>query len=74
MRQRTRWRIWQRHLHPRRWVFLDEMGASTKLTRLYARAPKGTRAVGSAPHGHWKTSTFVAGLTDKGFIALWMGR
>lgn len=45
------------------------MGASTKLTRLYARAPKGARAVGSAPHGHWKTSTFVAGLTSAGFIA-----
>lgn len=45
------------------------MGASTKLTRLYARAPKGVRAVGSAPHGHWKTSTFVAGLTSRGFIA-----
>lgn len=45
------------------------MGASTKLTRLYARAPKGARAVGSAPHGHWKTSTFVAGLTSRGFIA-----
>lgn len=45
------------------------MGASTKLTRLYARAPRGVRAIGSTPHGHWKTSTFVAGLTSTGFIA-----
>jgi transposase len=26
-------------------------------------------ASGSVPHGHWKSTTFVAGLTSRGFIA-----
>ena len=43
-------------------VFLDETGASTNMTRTRGRAPKGERCVASVPHGHWKTTTFIAGL------------
>jgi len=43
-------------------VFLDETGASTNMTRTRGRAPKGVRCVASVPHGHWKTTTFIAGL------------
>ena len=43
-------------------VFLDETWASTNMTRRYGRAPRGDRLVASAPHGHWKTSTFLAAL------------
>src|SRR5712692_4402730 len=43
-------------------VFIDETWASTSMTRRYGRAPKGQRCIGSAPHGHWKTTTFVGGL------------
>jgi len=43
-------------------VFLDETGASTNMTRTHGRAPKGRRCIASVPHGHWKTTTFVAGL------------
>lgn len=32
------------------------------MTRLRGRSSRGTRCVASAPHGHWKTTTFVAGL------------
>lgn len=32
------------------------------MTRRYGRAEGGKRCVASAPHGHWKTTTFVAGL------------
>src|SRR4030065_966027 len=32
------------------------------MTRTRGRAPKGERCVASAPHGHWKTTTFIAGL------------
>lgn len=28
----------------------------------YGRCPRGQRLRASAPHGHWKTATFVAGL------------
>lgn len=39
------------------------------MTRRYAWADVGTPAVGHAPHGHWKTTTFLAGLTCEGLIA-----
>ena len=43
-------------------VFIDETWTSTRMTRRYGRAPRGQRCIASAPHGHWKTTTFVAGL------------
>src|SRR3712207_7422030 len=50
-------------------VFLDETAATTAMTRLYGWAPKGERLVDAAPAGHWKTTTFVAGLRSCGLIA-----
>ena len=32
------------------------------MARLRGRAPRGERLVGKIPQGHWKTTTFVAGL------------
>jgi transposase len=32
------------------------------MARRYARAPRGERAIASVPYGHWKTTTFIAGL------------
>ena len=52
-----------------RFVFLDETGASTNMVRRYGWGPKGERLVDAAPHGHWKTTTFVAGLRSTGFVA-----
>ena len=54
---------------PSRLVFLDESGAKTNMTRLYARSKKGERALDDAPHGHWNTTTVVAALTTQGPIA-----
>ena len=59
---RERWKAGQAGLDPARLVFIDETGTNTKMVRLYGRAPKGQRVVGSQPWGHWKTTTFVAGL------------
>jgi transposase len=39
------------------------------MTRLYGRAPCGQRLVDAVPHGHWKTSTFVAALRCDGLTA-----
>lgn len=50
-------------------MFLDETWAKTNMTRLRGRAPKGVRLVASAPHGHWRTSTFLAGLRHDGLVA-----
>lgn len=39
------------------------------MVRLYGRSARGTRLVDTSPHGHWKTSTFVAGLRADGMVA-----
>ncbi len=39
------------------------------MARLRGRAPKGQRLRVAVPHGHWKTSTFVAGLRRDGIVA-----
>ena len=52
-----------------RYVFLDEMGANTKMTRLYGCGPKSERVVSSVPHGHWKTTTFLGALRTTGLTA-----
>jgi transposase len=39
------------------------------MARLRGWAPKGQRCCAAIPHGHWKTVTFVGGLTLAGFIA-----
>jgi transposase len=56
-------------LDPAKLVFIDETGANTKMTRRYGRAPVGQRLVGVVPHGHWKTTTFVAALRSDGLVA-----
>jgi transposase len=66
---RVRWRYAQPELDPARLAFVDETGASTKMERLYGRAPLGERCVAAVPHGHWKTTTFVGGLRLSGMTA-----
>ena len=67
--KRRIWRVAQRFIDPDRLVFIDETGASTKMTRLYGRAPHGQRVIASAPFGHWKTTTVVAALRGTGLTA-----
>jgi transposase len=52
-----------------RLIFLDETWFTTAMSRLYGYALRGERLVDYVPHGHWKTTTFVGGLTTEGFIA-----
>ena len=66
---REAWFEGQTDLDPDRLIFIDESGLSTKMARLRGWAPRGERCRASIPHGHWKTITFVGGLTLKGFIA-----
>ena len=68
----ARRRIWQAarpFVDADKLVFIDETGASTKMTRLYGRAPRGRRLFAKAPFGHWKTTTFVAALRRDGLGA-----
>jgi transposase len=66
---REAWRDQQSSLEPDRLVFIDETWATTNMTRRYGRSPRGQRLVARVPHGHWKTSTFVAGLRATGLTA-----
>jgi len=65
-RRSFRWRV--RRIEPGRLKFVDESGANTAMTRAYAWAPRGKRAVGSAP-GQWKSFTVVAALGLDGACA-----
>jgi transposase len=56
-------------MDPTRFVFLDETGATTTMTRRYGWGPKGERVVDATPWGHWKVTTFVAGLRASGLMA-----
>jgi transposase len=66
---RAQWRAGQADISQERLVFIDESGASTKMTRLYGRCARGKRLVCPVPHGHWKTTTFVGALRHDGMIA-----
>ena len=59
---RERWRQDQPSLDPARLVFIDETGTSTNMARTRGRSQRGTRLIGLVPHGHWKITTFLAGL------------
>jgi transposase len=56
-------------LDPEHLIFLDETSATTKMTRTHGRCLRGQRLVEPVPHGHWKTSTLVAGLCLTGITA-----
>ena len=66
---REAWFEGQLDLDPDKLVFIDETGATTKMARLRGRAPRGERCRSAVPHGHWKTTTFTAGLTARGLVA-----
>lgn len=66
---RTAWTEEQPKLDPDHLVFIDETGTSTNMARLRGRAPRGERLIGKVPHGHWKTTTFVAALRSTALTA-----
>jgi transposase len=43
-------------------VFIDETWVTTNMARRCGRSLRGERLVAAVPHGHWKTSTFIAAL------------
>jgi transposase len=61
-RRRRRWRSFQADLDPRRLVFIDETWIKTNMAPLRGWGQKGKRLRGFAPHGHWRTLTFLAAL------------
>jgi transposase len=66
---RAEWPELLANLDCNRLIFLDETWATTNMARTHGYAPAGERLLDAVPFGHWKTTTFVAGLTTTGFIA-----
>lgn len=66
---RNAWKESQPALDPRSLIFLDETGLTTNMTRLRGRCSRGERLLAKVPHGHWKTSTFLAGLRADDIVA-----
>jgi transposase len=67
--RRAAWQVKQLGLDPDKLVFLDETWVKTNMTRPRGRAPRGERLLSYVPHGHWKTTTFLAALRTSGLTA-----
>jgi len=67
--QRQQWQDIMPALPVERFLFIDETWVTTNMTRLYGRAAQGERLVDAVPHGHWKTTTFIAALRSTGMTA-----
>lgn len=66
---RLYWNGLQPRMDPRKLIFIDETWAKTNMTRTRGRAPRGERVIDYVPHGHWKTTTFLAALRLQGLTA-----
>jgi len=66
---RERWKAEQASLDPKKLVFVDETGTNTKMVKGHGRCPTNQRLIGRQPFGHWKTTTFTAGLRCNGVTA-----
>lgn len=53
-------------MDPKMFVWVDECGTHTSMTRLRGRAPKGERAYGSVPRNRGKNTTLIASMTLEG--------
>jgi hypothetical protein len=66
---RRAWRAELAGIDPARLVFIDETGIDTRMTRPYARAARGQRAVGKVPRGRWERLTVIGALALDGLVA-----
>jgi len=71
-RRREQWVERQDRIAPERLVFIDETWTKTNMEPLRGWAPVGARLVAKVPHGHWKTSTFIAALRCDRIEAPWL--
>jgi transposase len=70
--ERTAWREAVASRDPQQFVFVDESGPHTALTRPSGWAPHDQRATGSVPRTHGKTTTLVAALLPDGLPEPWL--
>lgn len=68
-RRRRRWKSFMHQLDPKCLVFIDETWIKTNMAPLRGWGPKGKSLRAFAPHGHWRTMTFLAALRQDGLVA-----
>lgn len=68
--ERMRYRDLSATLDLRRVKFIDESGINLAMTRLYGRAPRGERALGSAPQNYGQNVTILGALSCTGLEAV----
>lgn len=67
---RTAWQVEAASdIDPAQLIFIDESGFDTRLVRTHARAPRGQRAHGTAPAGHWQRLTLIGAMALDGICA-----
>jgi putative transposase len=71
-RRRAQWAKYQGRVDPERLVFIDETWTKTNMAPLRGWAPRGERLIAKVPHGHWKTTTFLAALRHDRVEAPWV--
>ena len=71
-RRRIQWVNRQSQIDPARLVFIDETWTKTNMEPLRGWAPQGERLMAKVPHGHWKTTTFIAALRHDRIDAPWL--
>ena len=54
------------HIDPERLVFVDEMGANTSLSSIYAYSPRGQRAYCSVPRNRGPNTTLLSCMSVEG--------
>lgn len=54
-----------------RLLFLDETGTNLAMTRLYARAPRGQRALDKRPKDRGRIHTVLSAMGLRGLVATW---
>jgi transposase len=57
------------HVNADDYVFVDEISTHLAFTPLYARAPRGQRAIGHAPRNRGRNITLIAALTSTSLTA-----
>lgn len=71
-RRRAQWKRHQGKVDPERLVFIDETWTKTNMAPLRGWAPRGMRLGAKAPHGRWRTLTFLAALRHERIDAPWV--
>lgn len=66
--KREQWQYDRRTVDPADFIFLDESGAKTNMTRLCGRAPRGERVHDDAPAGHWRTTSMISAIGLQGVV------